>query len=109
MGANNAVGERKSRKQSKNSPGQGQQESNAPVRGTSLVDVRESSFEPLDYSKAPSVLHGEKRSQGKAGADGSKKLSGTKRFDPYSKFGEGPKGVRRSQQEKAGKSLTFKS
>ncbi|KAG0128426.1 ribonuclease H-like domain-containing protein [Tuber indicum] len=109
MGANNVVGERKSRKQSKNSPGQGQQEANASARGTSLVDVRESSFEPLDYSKAPSVLHGEKRSQGKAGADGSKTLSGTKRFDPYSKFGEGPKGVRRSQQEKAGKSLTFKS
>ena len=105
---NNAGGGRKSRKKSKNSPEHGRQDANAPARGTSLVDVRDGSFEPLDYSKAPSVLHGEKRSEGKLGADGSKKPSGPKKFDPYSKFGEGPKGMRRSQKEKAGKSQTFK-
>ena len=108
VGVNNAGGERRSRKRSKNSPEQGRREANAPARGTSLVDVRDGSFEPLDYSKAPSVLHGEKRSEGKPGADGSKKPSGPKKFDPYSKFQEGPKGKRRSQKEKTGKSQTFK-
>jgi len=108
VGVSNAGGERKSRKRSKNSPEQGRQEANAPARGTSLVDVRDGSFEPLDYSKAPSVLHGEKRSGGKPGADGSKKPSGPKKFDPYSKSQEGPKGIRRSQKEKTGKSQTFK-
>ncbi|RPA98963.1 hypothetical protein L873DRAFT_1790069 [Choiromyces venosus 120613-1] len=109
MGVNSAGGEHKFRKKSKNSPRHGLQDADSAARGTSLVDVRNGSFEPLDYSKAPSVLHGEKRSEGKSGADGSsKKPSGSKKFDPYSKFGEGPKGMRRSQQEKAGKSLTFK-
>ncbi|PWW74965.1 hypothetical protein C7212DRAFT_358767 [Tuber magnatum] len=109
MGVNNAGGERKTRKKSRNPPGQGRQGANAPARRASLVDVRDDSFEPLDYSKAPSVLHGEKRSEDKQGTDGRKKPSGSKKFEPYSKFGEGPKGVRRSQQEKAGKSLTFKN
>ncbi|CUS08104.1 unnamed protein product [Tuber aestivum] len=109
MGVNNMGAERRTRKRFKNSTGQGGQEANAPTRGTSHVDVRDGSFEPLDYSKAPSVLHGEKRSEGKQGADGSKKSSKSKKFDPYFKFGGGPKGMRRSQQEKAGKSLTFKN
>ena len=60
--------------------------------------------EPFDYSKAESVLHGKKNS----GADqgGAKKK---KPFDPYAKSADAPKGMRRVQTERPGKSHTFKS
>ncbi|KAE9369509.1 hypothetical protein N431DRAFT_546954 [Stipitochalara longipes BDJ] len=58
--------------------------------------------EPFDYSKADSVLHG-KRHDGEKG--GKKKQ---KPFDPYQKSEDAPKGMRRLQTEKPGKSHTFK-
>jgi exosome complex exonuclease RRP6 len=57
---------------------------------------------PFDYSKADSVLHG-KRHDGEKG--GPKK---EKPFDPYRKSEDAPKGMRRLQTERAGKSHTFK-
>jgi len=60
--------------------------------------------EPFDYSKAESVLHG-KRSGGDR--EGGKK--GKEPFDPYAKSADAPKGMRRLQTERAGKSHTFKS
>lgn len=59
--------------------------------------------EPFDYSKADSVLHG-KRHDGEKG--GKKK---EKPFDPYRKSEDAPKGMRRLQTEKAGRSHTFKN
>jgi exosome complex exonuclease RRP6 len=57
--------------------------------------------EPFDYSKAESVLHGKKPGVGK----GDKK----KPFDPYTKSADAPKGMRKAQTERAGKSHTFKN
>jgi exosome complex exonuclease RRP6 len=59
--------------------------------------------EPFDYSKADSVLHG-KRNDGEKG----EKKKG-KPFDPYRKSEDAPKGMRRLQTERAGKSHTFNS
>ena len=60
--------------------------------------------EPFDYSKAESVLHG-KRNGGDREGDKKRK----KPFDPYSKSADAPKGMRRLQAERPGKSHTFKS
>jgi exosome complex exonuclease RRP6 len=59
--------------------------------------------EPFDYSKAESVLHG-KRKGGEQEGPKSKKP-----FDPYTKSADAPKGMRKVQTERAGKSHTFKS
>ncbi|KAI9731440.1 MAG: exosome nuclease subunit [Claussenomyces sp. TS43310] len=56
----------------------------------------------FDYSKAPSVLH----SKGTKDTRGPK---GKKAFDPYTKSADAPKGMRRLQTERPGKSFTFKS
>jgi exosome complex exonuclease RRP6 len=59
--------------------------------------------EPFDYGKADSVLHGKGKD---AGNHDSKRK---KPFDPYAKSADAPKGMRRLQTERAGKSFTFKS
>lgn len=56
---------------------------------------------PFDYSKAESVLHS-KRSGGEKGGKQRKP------FDPYAKSSDAPKGLRRLQTERPGKSQTFK-
>ncbi|CZS92548.1 hypothetical protein WAI453_006706 [Rhynchosporium graminicola] len=56
----------------------------------------------FDYSKAESVLNGKGD-----GAKGGKRKS--KPFDPYVKSMDAPKGMRRLQTERAGKSHTFKN
>ncbi|KAG4439376.1 hypothetical protein IFR05_005125 [Cadophora sp. M221] len=58
--------------------------------------------EVFDYSKAESVLHGKKD-----GEKGGKRKN--KPFDPYVKSMDAPKGMKRLQTERAGKSHTFKS
>lgn len=58
--------------------------------------------EPFDYSKAEPVLHG-KRKGGEQDGPKSKKP-----FNPYAKSADAPKGMRRVQTERAGKSHTFK-
>jgi exosome complex exonuclease RRP6 len=58
---------------------------------------------PFDYSKAESVLHGKRKSEEQNGAKSKKP------FDPYAKSADAPKGMRRLQTERAGKSHTFKS
>jgi exosome complex exonuclease RRP6 len=73
----------------------------AAATGDNLADLDDE--EPFDYSKAESVLHGN-RNNGEQG--GSKRK---KPFDPYVKSADAPKGMRRSQTERAGKSHTFKS
>jgi len=64
--------------------------------------VDKDSDEPFDYGKADSVLHG-KRKEGHKGGDKKKP------FDPYMKSADAPKGMRRLQTEREGKSHTFKS
>jgi exosome complex exonuclease RRP6 len=59
--------------------------------------------EPFDYSKAESVLHGKPSDMNK----GSSKKK--KPMDPYAKSTDAPKGARRLQTERAGKSHTFKN
>jgi exosome complex exonuclease RRP6 len=66
------------------------------------VDV-EDEEEPFDYSKAEPVMHGKRASGDK---DGKK---GKKPFDPYAKSADAPKGMRRLQTERPGKSHTFKN
>jgi len=58
--------------------------------------------ETFDYSKAESVMHAKKEG-------GGKKSKKEKPFDPYKKSEDAPKGMRRLQTEKPGKSHTFKS
>ena len=60
--------------------------------------------EPFDYSKAESVLHGKRNGGDRKGGKNEKKP-----FDPYAKSADAPKGMRRAQTERAGKSHTFKS
>ncbi|KAI9682729.1 MAG: exosome nuclease subunit [Trizodia sp. TS-e1964] len=63
----------------------------------------EGNDEPFDYAKAKSVLHASPNGkEGRRGVD-------NRSFDPYSKSGDAPKGLRRSKKEKAGKSFTFKT
>ena len=59
--------------------------------------------EPFDYSKAESVLHAKRKEEDQGGRDRKKP------FDPYQKSADAPKGMRRLQSEKPGKSFTFKS
>ncbi|KAK3941334.1 exosome complex exonuclease rrp6 [Diplogelasinospora grovesii] len=75
---------------------------------------------PFDYSKAASVLHAPKTnsgggrgggggSGGRGGGNGGRGGKGKAPFDPYAKQqGEGPKGVRNRNYERAGRSATFK-
>jgi len=58
--------------------------------------------EPFDYSKAESVLN-KKRTNDQGGNKRQKKP-----FDPYQKSTDAPKGMRRLQTERPGKSFTFK-
>ncbi|KUJ10677.1 uncharacterized protein LY89DRAFT_655435 [Mollisia scopiformis] len=60
--------------------------------------------EPFDYSKAESVLNAKRKAEDHK--SGSKKKQ--KPFDPYSKSADAPKGMRRQQTERSGKSHTFK-
>jgi exosome complex exonuclease RRP6 len=64
------------------------------------MDVEEE--EPFDYSKAESVMHGKRNGGDREG--GKRK----KPFDPYAKSADAPKGMRRLQTERPGKSHTFK-
>lgn len=61
--------------------------------------------EPFDYSKAESVLHSKRKENYPEGGRNKKQ----KPFDPYAKSADAPKGMRRAQTERAGKSHTFKS
>jgi exosome complex exonuclease RRP6 len=58
--------------------------------------------EAFDYNKADSVLHGKRHDSEKGGKKKEKP------FDPYRKSEDAPKGMRRLQMERAGKSHTFK-
>jgi exosome complex exonuclease RRP6 len=85
----------------------------AQVRGRKLGGITKSEEaaddddgeeeEPFDYTKADSVLHA-KRTQGEQGGGKRKKP-----FDPYAKSVDAPKGMRRLQTERPGKSHTFKN
>ncbi|KAK2628932.1 hypothetical protein QTJ16_002035 [Diplocarpon rosae] len=70
--------------------------------GEVVVDMEGDDGEPFDYSKAESVLYGKKEGGGR----GEKRK---KPFDPYVKSMDAPKGMRRLQTERAGKSHTFKN
>jgi exosome complex exonuclease RRP6 len=74
----------------------------AKAAGAAQLEVADEE-EPFDYSKAESVLHG-KRKGGEQEGRKSKKP-----FDPYTKSADAPKGMRRVQTERAGKSHTFRS
>ncbi|KAF8866128.1 hypothetical protein BDZ45DRAFT_611003 [Acephala macrosclerotiorum] len=60
--------------------------------------------EPFDYSKAESVLNAKRKAEDTKGGSKKKQMP----FDPYSKSADAPKGMRRQQTERAGKSHTFK-
>jgi exosome complex exonuclease RRP6 len=68
-----------------------------------VSSLPEESQEDFDYSKAESVLRGVRRD------DDLNSPKGKKPFDPYSKSSDAPKGLRRLQTERTGKSYTFKS
>jgi exosome complex exonuclease RRP6 len=74
---------------------------------SAIASADQGAVEAFDYSKAPSILHSKKRAED-TGSHG-KASSPKKAFDPYSNPEDGPKGMRRGQRERAGKSMTFKS
>lgn len=59
--------------------------------------------ETFNYSKAESILHGQRNPK-----DQSSLKKDKKPFDPYAKSADAPKGMRRLQTERPGKSHTFK-
>jgi len=58
--------------------------------------------QPFDYANAPSVLNQKYEREPKS------KEKRKKAFDPYSQSGNAPKGLSRKNQERAGRSSTFK-
>jgi exosome complex exonuclease RRP6 len=64
----------------------------------------EESVQPFDYASAPSVLN-QKRAAAEAGGKKEKKK---KPFNPYAGSANAPKGLSRSNQERAGRTATFK-
>lgn len=64
-------------------------------------------FHAFDYSKAPLVLNSHKQ-QKTGGKDGKQQKQKKAVFDPYTKSGDAPRGMSRSQRERSGKSHTFK-
>jgi exosome complex exonuclease RRP6 len=73
---------------------------NAESPGGATVEAE--SDEPFDYSKAESVLN-KKKTNDQSGNKRQKKP-----FDPYQKSADAPKGMRRLQTERPGRSITFK-
>lgn len=71
--------------------------------------VGEDGEEPFDYSKAESVLHSKRKPEEYTGPKREKKKGKKEPFDPYAKSADAPKGMRRAQTERAGKSHTFKN
>ena len=94
--------EKAAKKEAKNARKAQRREAERTATTTDSGEVEDE--EPFDYSKAESVLHGKR---GGGDREGGKK--GKKPFDPYAKSADAPKGMRRLQTEKAGKSHTFKS
>ena len=66
-------------------------------------EEEEEEEEAFDYAKAEPVMHG-KRNGGER-----ERKQGKTPWDPYAKSADTPKGMRRLQTERAGKSHTFKS
>ncbi|KAL5120340.1 exosome nuclease subunit [Pleosporales sp. CAS-2024a] len=65
--------------------------------------------EPVfDYANAPSVLHASDETK-KGKKDKKDKKKKNAQFNPFSGMMDGPKGLPRSQKEKAGRSRTFQS
>lgn len=87
---------------------QGQESQAEGTAQSSNTNTDQGEVEAFDYSKAPSILHSRKR--GEDTGSQSRRSSGPKKaFDPYSNPEDGPKGMRKGQRERAGKSMTFKS
>lgn len=64
-------------------------------------------FQAFDYNRAPLVLNSHKQ-QKTGGKDGKQQKQKKAVFDPYTKSGDAPRGMSRSQRERSGKSHTFK-
>ncbi|CZR57472.1 related to nucleolar 100K polymyositis-scleroderma protein [Phialocephala subalpina] len=79
-------------------------EAEAEAAGKASASDEDDDDKPFDYSNADSVLNAKRKAEDNKG--GSKKKQ--KPFDPYSKSADAPKGMRRQQTERAGKSHTFK-
>jgi exosome complex exonuclease RRP6 len=75
-----------------------------PSNSNSQRGDGEDEEEAFDYAKAESVLHGKKDAATKGKKGGEKKP-----FNPYAKSADAPKGMRRVQSERAGKSFTFRN
>lgn len=74
-------------------------------RGLDTEDDK--TFQAFDYSRAPPVLNSHKQ-QKAGGKDGKQQKQKKTVFDPYTKSGDAPRGMSRSQRERSGKSHTFK-
>ncbi|EPE26047.1 Ribonuclease H-like protein [Glarea lozoyensis ATCC 20868] len=65
--------------------------------------------EPFDYNKAEPVLNAKRKDEKSIGKSKGKRGQPQAPFDPYSKSADAPKGMRRAQTERAGKSHTFRN
>jgi exosome complex exonuclease RRP6 len=99
----------KQRKGRRRAEKRAKKEAKAAAKAADAADLGEDEEEqPFDYGKAEPVLNSKRTDERGVGKGKGNKGQQTP-FDPYSKSGDAPKGMRRAQTERAGKSHTFRS
>jgi exosome complex exonuclease RRP6 len=99
--------QRKSRRRAEK---KAKKEAKAAAKAAEAEEIEEDEEEePFDYSKAEPVLNQKRKDERGVGKGKGNKGQQQKPFDPYAKSADAPKGMRRAQTEKAGKSHTFRS
>ncbi|KAF2752014.1 hypothetical protein M011DRAFT_394089 [Sporormia fimetaria CBS 119925] len=76
-------------------------------------EAKEEEEAPFDYASAPSVMRAHDAERNRNKNEGGKKKKEEKKksaaYNPYAKLADVPKGLARTQKEKAGRSKTFRS
>jgi exosome complex exonuclease RRP6 len=99
----------KQRKTQRRAEKKAKKEAKAAVKADEAKGLLEDKEEePFDYNKAEPVLNSKRKDDRGVGKGKGNKAQQTP-FDPYSKSADAPKGMRRAQTERAGKSHTFRS
>lgn len=109
--ASDSESEKRKRKAQRKAEKKAKKEAKALLANVALEEDEdmENGEEPFDYSKAESVLHSKRKPEEYTGPKREKKKGKKEPFDPYAKSADAPKGMRRAQTERAGKSHTFKN
>ena len=100
-------GEKKRLKKESREARKAKKESKAKKAAAAAESGDEDDETPFDYSNAQSILHGKRVATANANGEGAGKK---KAFDPYAARmnAEGPKAARRTNSERAGRTLTYR-